>query len=76
MIEGSLASQQLVGENSKAPKVYCHVVLHPFKDLRSNVVERTAVSLPSLGADSCPTKVANLIHVLNNTKLTLLITIF
>ena len=58
MVKRGLASQEFEGEHAEAPQVHAHVVLLPFEDLRSSVVEGPAVGLPSLVAKSRPCEIA------------------
>jgi hypothetical protein len=76
VVEGSLASEELEGEDPQAPEIDAPVVVLALQDFGGRVVEGSAVGLPALVADGRPAEITELADILSGGIGTLEITMF
>lgn len=76
VVEGRSATYQLEGQNTNAPYIDAIVVPFSLDYLRRNVVQCAAVGRTPVLADSRPSEIAQLAHILNKNGSTLVMTIF
>lgn len=76
VVEGSLAADHFISQNSNTPYVNTVIVSLPSNDLWRYVIECSAVGGPSILANSRPSKITKFAYTLGNKMNTLVMTIF